>query len=230
MIEFGTEPIELKTIDIQHSCSSCGYNHQKIHIYRVFFSLFHIPVIPLHKSAIVSCLRCGKQHDKEELVEELLSDGKNAKEVEVHLKAIIKETKVPFYTYVTTGLAFTFVIWLIASNYYEEHQSSIQLASYAQKPIDNVLVVFKADHAFPYHIMYIPQIVDGEAVIFEWKYAYRSLEDAKKEMAKVTISISTTVKNNFYEPILVPLDAFLDSKFVHINPLPVTIDWKELIQ
>jgi len=140
-----------------------------------------------------------------------------------HLKSIIKEERVPLYAYATTVLAFTLIFGFFAFIYYEDHQASLMAASYVEKPTGNVLAVMKnEDGVYPYSIFYVSHIRDQEAVVFEWKYSYASLKDARNDISTVKSSISDNQgKKHFMEPILASVESFPGEDFVYVLPLTI---------
>ncbi len=222
MIIYGTKAIPLKIVDIPLACSNCGHGQRHIHVFRNFFSLFFIPVLPLNKGALIHCPNCKKEQTKKEFLKEF-EDNKDAAALKEQLKSMIREAKVPLYAYATTALAFCLVFGFAAFIYNENSKSSALAASYGQGPTANVLAIVRdQEEAFPYGINYISHIQDQEAVIFQWKYSYASQKDAQKDLLRVKSSISgNNLKKNFLEPVLVPLDAFHKVDFVHILPLSI---------
>ena len=141
------------------------------------------------------------------------------------LKAMMKEARVPFYACITTVIAISLVFGFSSWVYYKEHQGAQMAASYAQQPIDNVFAIVKVegeDEAYPYEILYISHIQEGEAVVFPWKFAYTSYRNALKDFTRVKNSISANnVKKDFHEPIIVSVEAFHDLSFVTVIPFSI---------
>lgn len=233
MIIYGTKHIELKRMPINHPCSLCGYGQQILHIFRKFIALFYIPVFPLRKNALVVCPSCGNENTKKSLLKQLNAEGKDTGETKKLLDTIVKEATVPLYAYFTCAIALAIFFGVIGYMYYNERQGSLAAAAYYDAPVENVLIIYRDDEeAFPYKIFYVPQYYDeGEAVVVEWMYAYKSLRDAKGDLDTASgMLTSNSVAKNFNEPVVVPMDVIRELKLVYVEPLSFTVDLDTLIQ
>lgn len=233
MIIYGTKHIELKNIEISQPCSSCGFGKQILHIYRKFISLFYIPVFPLRKNALVICPNCGNENTKNKLLKQLSTEGKDTGETKKLLDTIVKEARVPIYAYFTTAITLSILFGVLGYMYYNERQGSLAAAAYYDSPVENVLVIYRdEEEAFPYKIFYVPQFYDdGEAIVVEWMYAYKTLRDAKSDLDTVSSMLTTnSVAKNFIEPAVVPMDVIKELKLAYVKPLSFTVDLDNLIQ
>ncbi|MBA3603794.1 MAG: hypothetical protein H0W50_09190 [Parachlamydiaceae bacterium] len=166
MLIYGTKKIELKTIDLPVACTSCGHAQQRLQIYRKFVSLYFIPLIPLQKKSVVNCPSCFKELKGKIFFEGLATKELDPVQAKFHFKSILKATKTPLYMYVLPFLLVALIAGVFAYGYHESQQSKVMLEEYLHSPVGNVITVIKSQEgAYPYHISYIAEINDQNAVV-----------------------------------------------------------------
>ncbi|MBA3604215.1 MAG: hypothetical protein H0W50_11405 [Parachlamydiaceae bacterium] len=229
MLIYGTKTIDFKTIDLPVACSECGHDHQLLQIYRKFFSLYCMPLIPLRKKGIVICPSCNRELKKKSFFKELGSKGLDPAQAKLHFESLLKATKTPLYMYALPMLILAFVIGVFAYASYESHLNKAQAKAYLQNPTDNALIIAKLENdTHSYQVMYIPEIRNQKALIFDWKYGYDSLGDAKKGLDLALQSIQNKkIKANFLEPIVTSVENFPMVEFVYVHILDKRVDWEE---
>jgi len=228
MIIYGTKTFDLKTATFPFACSSCGHERQQIYVHRTFFSLYYIPLIPFKKIGLIKCPMCYREVKKGKFFKELASKV-NPAEAKFQFKSILKSARTPFHAVASAYLIATLFAGVMTYWYYEEQKKSDQANFYRQKPSDNVIAIIKIqDDPYPYQIMYIPEIQEGEALIFDWKYGYKTLSDARGGLESAIDSTrNKSIKNHFFEPTIMSTEYFPFVEFADIHPLETKVDWRQ---
>lgn len=229
MIIYGIKTVDLNTIDLPIACTECGHDHQSLQIYRNFFSLYFIPVIPLHKSGVITCPLCSRQLQKKSFLKELAAKGLDSMQTKLHLNSIFKAVRTPLRMYAAPLLLAIAVITFFAYSFYQDRQEKELAKKYLQNPVGNVITVLKSieDSTYPYLITYIAEVSDDTSVVFDWKYSYESLSGANREIDLAYASISKNkFIDDFNEPYLVHTEDIKTSDIVRVHPLNKSIDWK----
>lgn len=225
MIIYGTKTFDLKTASFPFACTDCGYEQQQVRIHRTFFSLYYIPLIPFRKSARICCPMCFKEVKKNKFFKELASKI-NPAEAKFQLKSILKSARTPFHAVAASYLAVTLFAGAMTYFYFDDQKNQYQAKVYTQNPTENVIGIAKInDTDYPFQMMFIPEI-HGELVwVFDGKHGYKTSGDAKNALKSVLNSISNKkIKNNFFEPVVVPLKDFQQIEFVYVHALDKKID------
>lgn len=227
MIIYGTKTFDLKTASYPFACTDCGHERQQVHVHRTFFSLYYIPLIPFRKTGRIRCPMCYKEVKKNKFFKELASKI-NPAEAKFQFKSILKSARTPFHAVAASYLVATLFAGVMTYSFYEEQKNQDQVKVYVQNPTDNVIVIAKIkDSVYPYQMMYIPEIHDEEACVFDWKYGYETLSDAKHALELALNSIGNKrIKTNFFEPIVVSLKDFAQIEFMYVHTLDKRIDWR----
>lgn len=227
MIIYGIKTFDLKTAPYPFACTNCGHERQQVHVHRTFFCLYHIPLVPFLKTGRIRCPVCYKEVKKNKFFKEL-SSRINPAEAKSQFKAIMKTARTPFHAITASYLVATLLAGVMTYSFYEEQNNQNQVKVYIQNPTDNVVLIAKIkDSVYPYQIIYIPEIHDGEALIFDWKYGYENLSDAKHALELALNSIGNRrIKTNFFEPYVVSLKDFGDTDLVFLQTLDKKVDWR----
>jgi hypothetical protein len=170
---------------------------------------------------------CYKEVKKNKFFKELASKI-NPAEAKFQFKSILKSARTPFHAVAASYLVATLFAGVMTYSFYEEQKNQDQVKVYVQNPTDNVIVIAKIkDSVYPYQMMYIPEIHDEEACVFDWKYGYETLSDAKHALELALNSIGNKrIKTNFFEPIVVSLKDFAQIEFMYVHTLDKRIDWR----
>lgn len=157
-------------------CSHCQYPNIVIAAFQKFFDVFFIPTIPLTKDHILICPNCETQ----------FSMGGYG----IDLDSIPK-VKTPWWGYVGLFiLALGISGIVILSMFVEPRNKNINVENLMA---NDVVVLKDKDNAdFPYALLKITQVDNGELVFVHGKYGYSSAYQAGKAARK-------NRENNFYE-------------------------------
>gem|GEM_PF-2897366 len=194
---------------------------------RTFFTLYHIPFIPFLRKARISCPICCREIKKNKFFKELASKI-NPAEAKFQFKSILKSARTPFHAIAASYLAATLVIGVMTYTYYEDLKHQNQVKAYQQNPTDNVLLIAKNnDSAYPYTIIYIPEIHEEEAIVFDWKYNYENFSDAKHALELAINSVSNKrIKTNFSEPYTIASKDISQIEYMYAHTFDKRIDWR----
>lgn len=230
MIIFGFKKIRLSNSQLSIPCAECGHEHQSLHIFRNFFSLYFFPAVPLKKLGIVSCPNCSTELKEKEFFKRLDAIEFNH-EVKHRVKTAIKSAKTPFYWLIPPILLAICVMGFILMVRHEDELAEKNLTAYQQEPFGNVIVIFKSDtDAYPYAISYIPEIRGEYAAVFDWKYRYELLADAKRAIVLASKGIKEgKLKDQFGEPYIASREDFQSEAIVHVNRQDQLMEWKQYV-
>jgi hypothetical protein len=218
MIIFGIKPVSLKTTALAYPCADCNHDYQRLHVYRIFFTLFFLPVLPLSKKTTISCPHCGRETRKAQFLKQLPASQTTLAH---DIQKAIQEARTPFSAYRGTILLLgLFAIGFVVARH-EERQALQATFKYIQEPVENVLLVCKATHeAYPYHITYIQKIVGVECVMLEWNYQYKTAYKAINVLSDVRKVLSeNAVEHNFQQPFLISKNDLSELSIIRVEPL-----------
>lgn len=231
MIVFGVKTIDLNTMELPIACTNCGHEHQFLHIYQNFFSLYFIPVVPLKKSGIITCPHCFRQLKKKLFLKELTAKGLDSLQTKLHFNSFFNAVKTPLRLYVAPLLFVIAVITFFVYCFYQERQDKELTEKYLLNPVGNVIAVLKTSEnpSYPYQIAYIAEVSNETSVVFDWKYSYESVDGANQDIKLASASIiKNMLKEGFKGPYLVDTKEVKTSDIVRIHPLNKSIDWKAI--
>lgn len=97
MTFFSTGRKELKSYILKLPCLKCNHEPQRISIYRTYFHLFFIPIIPFRKKAAFNCPHCGNSLSMRKFLKTQNMTSEQKTNVKSHLKDLIKQTRSPTY-------------------------------------------------------------------------------------------------------------------------------------
>lgn len=229
MIIYGIRTVDLKTVHLPIACTNCEHDHQSLQIYRHYFSLYFIPVIPFRKSGLISCPSCLRQLKKKTFLKELTAKGFDSTQAKLHFESIFKSAQTPLYMYLAPFLLAIATILFFAYSYHHNQREKAFAEQYHQNPVGNVIAVIKSteNSAYPFLISYIAEVGKETSVVFDWKYSYETLEDANQavDMAYKIIN-KNKLKDDFDGPYVVRTDNVKTIDIVRVRTLGKTINWK----
>lgn len=112
MIIYGVKKIELDTSQVAVPCVECGHDHQWLQIYRNFFSLYFLPIIPLGKQGFICCPNCSNELKKKTFFKQLDSQEFNH-EAKHYIESTLKAAKTPFYWLIAPICMIVFIIGIL---------------------------------------------------------------------------------------------------------------------
>ena len=229
MIIYGIKTIDLNTVHLPIVCTGCGHEQQSLQVYRNFFSLYFIPVIPLRKSGIITCPACSRQLKKKPFLKELATKKLDSAQAKFHFESIFKTAQTPLYMYIAPLLLAVAMIIYFANSFHQDQHGKELAEQYLQNPIGNVITVIKTteNSAYPYMITYIAEVSKETSVVFDWKYSYESIHDANEQVDLAYKSMrKNKLKEDFSGPYLVDTKDIKAAGIVRVHTLDKVIDWK----
>ncbi|EFB41058.1 MULTISPECIES: zinc-ribbon domain-containing protein [Parachlamydia] len=210
-IVYGVNPIHLVSHTLPIACSNCNHAQQQIDVYKNYFSLFWIPLIPFFRKAHVMCPSCKQEVEGVEFVKQQMARGESEETIQSKLNAVIKSAKEPLYPKIFQALVVLAIVIFYACYLYASQQMKKAIEMYLENPAANVLLVLKADDLgdYPYMVCYVSQVEGDMLVLQEWKYSYGSRRDARNSLETVERSIQKNqVEEKFYEEKVVSKSVF----------------------
>lgn len=224
---YSTTPIILNSFVIPSKCLDCNHEIRRVTIYKHYFRIFGIPLIPLRKKASVSCPICGNVQSKKKFIKDHLSFDKDDTNVAKTLNHLIKSTKTPWYPSIILTLVILLLSSFVGLVIKSSRENEEKIALFRQNPKENVFLLAKNEHneSFPYSIFFVHKIDNNYTTIFPSKYGYSQLSTARSVIKSFKIAFSNDVLGReFEEPLIVDRDIFLEFPILHIQSLDMNLN------
>lgn len=184
-----TKVLDSEPLTLQ--CKGCAEDNLHLTIYKKYFELYWVLMIPLKRGCMLLCPNCGQTHTKKEYLQYLEAAGEDSKAVEQKLKTRIKKAKTPLYPKISLSiLAFAIAVGVLIVNHNERENKAV-INNYKQNPSSNVLVVIKDEtEKYPYIIYHVQKVLFDKAKVAPAKYSYKTESDAKE-------AVKTLLKEQF---------------------------------
>lgn len=230
MIIYGLKRVELNTSQLSVPCAECGHEHQWLHIYRNFFSLYFFPIIPLRKAGIVSCPGCSTELKKKAFFKQL--DDQEYNHAAKHdVESVFNSARTPLYWFIAPICLIVIIMGVLTMSYHKSELEKQFLNEYRQNPSGNVIVISKSPtDVYPYFITYVPEVKGEYAAVFAWNYSYETMGDAKNAAHLASKSLSEgKLSDHFSEPYVILSESLQSENIVHVDPQERLAPWKQYV-
>jgi predicted RNA-binding Zn-ribbon protein involved in translation (DUF1610 family) len=196
---YSLKSIVLNKVSVRLPCPNCAHPNQLLTVYKKYFQVSWLLMIPIRRNGELSCPNCGNTVCKQKLVNDLQQSGHEARKMVELVNTHIKEAKSPRYPTVLFSCLLLIFAFFFVMGKYESKKTSIIVKNYCDNPKNNVLMIVEGDNEeFPYNVIYVSEIDKEKAVILTSKYAYKHLRDAQKTFRNIKEAL---LNKNFSEDL-----------------------------